>query len=74
MCDTDEFYELAQERTVKARKPRKCDACKETIIAGQLYIKHEGFFDGSCSSEGSGEGTLFQKASARRSLAHAEPS
>lgn len=39
-CEDGEPIDVDTERTVRARKPHKCDACKEPIERGHLYVRH----------------------------------
>ena len=42
----DEYCDVWCEANIKARKPHKCMACKETIQPGQTYIKVDSLYDG----------------------------
>lgn len=44
MCDIAEVYEIEKR---KARKDHRCEECRGTIKAGEIYCFHHGVFDGS---------------------------
>lgn len=47
MCfDYDGTVEFWHEETRKARKPHRCDACRETIAKGDQYTYQSGKYDG----------------------------
>lgn len=52
MCDTygSEIADVQVFEWIRARKPRPCYACEETISAGQLYHRCKYLYDGAWSS------------------------
>lgn len=42
----DETYDVYDERVVRARKPHRCGACRETILPGHRYCRIGVVFDG----------------------------
>lgn len=44
MCDIAEVYDIEQRR---ARKDHRCEECRGTITAGEIYHYHHGVFDGA---------------------------
>jgi predicted RNA-binding Zn-ribbon protein involved in translation (DUF1610 family) len=42
----DETYDVYEERTHRARKPRTCNACEQPIDAGEKYVAVFIVFDG----------------------------
>ena len=42
-----EYPDVNQERRIRARKEHTCDACKETIERGHLYVKHTLIYEGT---------------------------
>lgn len=45
--DEGERIDVDSERTVRARKEHQCDACKETIERGHLYVRHTLIYGGT---------------------------
>ncbi len=41
----DETCEFGEDKAVKARKPHKCEACRETIQPGETYQRFSGSHD-----------------------------
>ncbi len=46
-CSDGEYPDIENERRVRARKEHSCDACKETIERGHLYVKHTLIYEGT---------------------------
>lgn len=44
-CGDFETYDVQVNESPRARKPRKCMACKETIRVGDRYYRFKGLFD-----------------------------
>ena len=44
--EAEDTYDVYNERRVKARKPRPCDACKETVPRGVHYWRVATLYDG----------------------------
>lgn len=54
MCEIgepDEYADVWNVRNVKARKERRCDACRAIIKPGEKYVRYASLYDGSWSVE-----------------------
>jgi hypothetical protein len=47
MSHADEFFAVQSGKVKTARKPHRCDACREAIAAGERYYDHKGLIDGT---------------------------
>lgn len=48
--EPDSYYSVYNERFPRSRKPRQCEACKETIPAGAHYARVSAVYDGSAET------------------------